>query len=244
MHQASDLADRLNNTGFVVGQHHGNQRPPRFRPGLREPPRQRGEVDQSGGGDGHCLDRPRREPAAGKDGGMLDRRHQQAVAAIIARPVPQAGRERQQVGLRRARREHHIAGVGSDQGGNLLARLLDEVARGPALGVHRRWVADRIERSEHGRARLAAQRRGRVPVQIDPSVHHFSLAHRALFYPIIAGTPNPSKCLLFAPRAMLEDARRDRPALPAAPSHAGPRAAKIRMVIGTYVSLPRSSSAR
>ena len=51
---------------------------------------------------------------------------------------------------------------------NLAPRVLDDAARGPALGVDRRGIAGRLHRRERGLARLAAQRRGRVIVEIGP----------------------------------------------------------------------------
>ena len=64
-----------------------------------------------------------------------------------------------------------LRGLGPDQRGDLLARLLDQAAGGAALGVHRGRIAGTVKRRQHGGARLRPQRRGRVPVEVDTVGH-------------------------------------------------------------------------
>ena len=80
-------------------------------------------------------------------------------------------RERQHVGLRAARGEHHVARLGSDQRGDLLARILDQPPGGAALGMHRGRIAGDLERGHGGGARLLPQRSGCIPVEVDTLGH-------------------------------------------------------------------------
>ena len=104
-----------------------------------------------------------------------------------------------------------------DQCGDLFARLLDEAARGPAFGMDRGRIAGDIERRNHGGAGLAAQRRRRIPVEIDPLSHGLVASRQTItLYNISARSAEcPLKFLLFVPAAVLESARRERPVPPA-----------------------------
>ncbi len=97
---------------------------------------------------------------------MLDRRHQQRVA--------ERRRERQHIGFGAARGEHHVARHDSDQGRHLLARRLNQTARGAAGAMHRRRIAGHLQRCHHRGLGLGAQRRRGVPVEI--GLHHLTRA--------------------------------------------------------------------
>ena len=75
-----------------------------------------------------------------------------------------------------------------------------------ALAMDRRRVPDHIHGREHGGARLRAQRRGRIPVEIDPVRHGVRLQCRRRQLPIVAGVaPHaPLKYLLFVPALVLK----------------------------------------
>jgi hypothetical protein len=99
----------------------------------------------------------------GGDAVMLDRRRVQAAPG-----------QRQRRRLGRARGEDDLARAGADRLGCLRPRPLDDRPRGPALGMHRGRIADRVHRRDHRRARLRAQRRARVPVEIGARPPHSS----------------------------------------------------------------------
>ena len=62
--------------------------------------------------------------------------------------------------------ECDAAGADPRQPRDFAPRVLDDAPRGSALGVDRRGIAGRLHRGERGLARLRAQRRGRVIVEI------------------------------------------------------------------------------
>ena len=75
--------------------------------------------------------------------------------------------------LGRARGEHHLARLAADRRRDLAPRPLDQRPRRPALGMDRGRVADQIAIAAAIAARASGpQRRGRVPVEIDPAAHH------------------------------------------------------------------------
>ena len=73
----SDLADRLNNAGFVIGQHDGNQR---RRPGQQRPQRVARPPRPANPPESRACASGAKAPAS-QDGRMLDRRNQQPVDA-------------------------------------------------------------------------------------------------------------------------------------------------------------------
>ena len=66
-----------------------------------------------------------------------------------------------------------LRGFGADQGRDLRARILDEAPDGAAFAVDRGGIADEIERCPHRVARLPAQRRSCIPVEINPLSHTY-----------------------------------------------------------------------
>jgi hypothetical protein len=205
--QASRLRNRLKGSGLVAGEHEGNQRPGSLPGERRETARERRQIDHAGWRRRHPLDRRGRKPAAGQHRRVLDGGDQQAAARGGAWSGAGQGRERQHVGLGSARGEHHVARLGGDQRRHRAARVLAEAARGPALGMDRRRVAGSLERRDHDGARLVPQRRGRVPVEIDPG-HGFWSGFRSHsgnhLHNTRPGTQHPSKHLLFVPDLVLK----------------------------------------
>jgi hypothetical protein len=91
-----------------------------------------------------------REAAAGADGRMLDRRHQEFVARPFLGGDLDSGRERQHVGFGAARGEDHVGRPGADQAGYVLARMLDQIPGGAPFGMHRGGVAGERQGLLHG----------------------------------------------------------------------------------------------
>src|SRR5277367_3920129 len=75
-------------------------------------------------------------------------------------------RQREIRGLSPARREDDTARRDARQFRDRTPRFLDDSARGAALGMDRGGIAGEVERRGHRRARLGAQRRGRVVIEI------------------------------------------------------------------------------
>ena len=92
-----------------------------------------------------------------------------------ARPGPgraEPGRQRQRVGLGSAGREDHIPrGEPPRRRAIARPRVLDQPAGLTAFRMHRRRIAADVPRRRHRLPRLGAQRRGRIPVEIDPVGH-------------------------------------------------------------------------
>ena len=103
---------------------------------------------------------------------MLDRRDQKPRASAgMSSALLVCRSQGQHVGLGRTRGEDDVARRGTDQRRHLLPCELDQAARGPALAMDRGGIAELVERRHHRGARLRAQRRRRVPVEVGPSVH-------------------------------------------------------------------------
>ena len=166
-----DGRDRLDHAGLVVGVHDGDEHPLATPIEFLDPRLEPPQIDNPVRSYGDFLNLISREPPAAADGGVLDRAHQHTVEpATVARTLD--GRaERQRVGLGSARGEHHVAGLGTDQRGDLLPRHLDQVAGRPALTMDRGRITDLIESRQHGGACHRAQRRRRVPIEIDAIRH-------------------------------------------------------------------------
>src|SRR5713226_8037158 len=179
---------------------------------------------------------------------MLDGRDQESLADGCGRR-----RQRQHIGFRAARGEHHVARLGRDQCRHPLPRLLDQEARGPALGMNRRRIAGRVERCQGRAARRGPQRCGGVPVEIDTITHLFlqywflaywflavsAFDRRAAFCtPKRKARPIPFETLAFCPHTRA----RKRPPRPPGALPWRRCLPKSRMVINTYVhrSLPSS----
>ena len=82
------------------------------------------------------------------------------------RPAAEQRIERRVRGLGAAGHERDAAGADPRQPRDFAPRVLDDAPRRAALGVDRRGIAGRLHRGERGLARLRAQRRGRVIVEI------------------------------------------------------------------------------
>ena len=157
--------DRLKDAGLVVGEHQRDQR--RGLPGARERLRQRRQIDaRRRAVTATCSTMRGRKPPARQHRRMLDRRDQQPVAGRAA--GPDRRRQRQHVGLGAARGEHHIARLGADQRRDLprAPPRPGGARRGPSACTED-GLPTRSSAASHGGARLRAQRRGRIPVEID-----------------------------------------------------------------------------
>ncbi len=129
------LRDRLDHAGLVVGEHDRDQRAQSFRRVSREPALQR-----SRGRLAPPRSPERCRPHAARSG-RRSRTDGCSIADTSSRSQPlatsvgpgEARRQRHHVRLGAARREHDVARLGADQRGDLLARLLDQVASRPAL---------------------------------------------------------------------------------------------------------------
>ncbi len=142
MHQGRHLRDRLNNPGFVIGQHHRNERAAFLvLPPCAELPGERSEVDHARFGHRESPHRPGRKAASRQDRRVLDARHQQVTKGRLVRPTaPRPGRKHQHIRFGATGGEDDIPRLGPDQCSDLLTRLLHHPAGGPALGMDRGGV--------------------------------------------------------------------------------------------------------
>ena len=90
---------------------------------------------------GKILDRVGGETTAAQHRGVLDGRHKKPVAPVLCARRLERRRQRQHVGFGRAGGEGDVLGLRADQAPRLFARLLNDMARGAALGVDRGGVA-------------------------------------------------------------------------------------------------------
>jgi hypothetical protein len=154
--QPRDLLDRLQGAGLVVGQHDRHQP----RPPLGDQIFERAKIDRAVSGYRNFAGpRQRLEHAI-----MFDCRHQ---TRLGRKPVQ--GRS---VGFGAAAGENDARSAAMrhaqiERQRQLCARGLDDLARRPPGAMHRRGIADHIERRQHGIARAHRQRRRRVPIEID-----------------------------------------------------------------------------
>ena len=103
---------------------------------------------------------------------MLDRRDQQAIERpLLAAPTSMTGDSASAFASVPPEVKITLRAIGADQRRDLLARLLDHLPRRAALAVHRGRIAGQVQRGAQGLARLRAQRRTRIPVQIDARDH-------------------------------------------------------------------------
>ena len=142
--------DRLNDTRLVVGHHHAEQHASAAGTRMRQRTRNRLQID-----DAVLARRQRnhlgaRRARRGEHRVVLDRRNADGLPAARHHTI---------IGFRCAAGEHDLARLGADQRGDLLARGIDHGTHPPALGVHRRRVADRIVCGKHRRARHRPQGR-------------------------------------------------------------------------------------
>ncbi len=231
VHQAGNLGDRLNNPGFVIGQHERNQQPLSRK--LDQPTLECAEIDCAAIRDRQLVHHVSGKPAAGENRRVLDGGDQQPLTWRL--PGSQRRCQRQHVGLGPPRGEHYIAWFRRDQGGDLLACLLHDLARRPALGMNRGGIADKVERRKHGGARFWSQRGGGVPIEINAIGHGYSRSCRMVLSAGPWAVPNTSETLAFCPG---QYAKNPRPVpVPAR------RRAKLKstMLLGSYVHLPPPS---
>src|SRR5439155_24517541 len=131
------------------------------------------------------------------------------------------------VRLGSARGEHDVARRGSNECGHLFPRLLDQMACGAALAMDRGRVTDEVERGKRRRARLFAQWRGCVPIEVDALVHGLRSA-AVRWRRQASGASTRCETLAFCPRTRA----RKRP--PRAPVGVGDsRLRKSEMVLDT-----------
>ena len=102
----------------------------------------------------------------------------ETMSRSTAGPLPrlQTRRKRERIRFRSARGEDDVLRLGADGRGNRGARILDQPPRLAALGMDRRRIAAESQSARHRRPRLGAQRRGRVPVEIDALGHGSHIA--------------------------------------------------------------------
>ena len=130
--QRGGLGDRLDHAGLVVRQHQADQRrrPDRQQP-RQAPPRSA---------------TPSRSTGRIVGAGAAARTASCSVAPMMTRPAGAERVHRQGVGLGAAGGEHDIRRPRAEPGGERLARIFQDAARGAAGGMHRGRVAGDLER--------------------------------------------------------------------------------------------------
>ena len=202
VHDLRDLSDRLNDAGFVIGKHHRNQRPR----GLLQRDVERHEIDHAVAGDRERLDALVGKTAAGcepKDARLRIRTDRSRGSLRPA--TSNAGVRASMLASVAPLVNVTFFGIGADQMGDLLARLLHQATDGAALGVHGGSISGQSQGAAHGGPRLLAQRGGGIPVEIRALGHDFSPVSNYRF------ALEPAKSLLFALGIVLE--ARNRPVL-------------------------------
>ena len=99
---------------------------------------------------------------------MLDGRDQQKIPGTPVGAEFDARGQGQHVGLGRTRGENHSARLGAHQCRDLCARAFNQGPGGPTLRMHGRRIAAELAGGNHRGTGLGAQRRRRIPVEIDP----------------------------------------------------------------------------
>ena len=149
---------------------------------------------------------PRRQTARPREPRRARSRRPAAAAPAFRRRAEARG-QRQRIRFRAARRKHDILRQAANCAGHDSAGILDQPPRFTALGVHRGWIARDVPRMRHRRPRLGAERRGRIPVEIDARGHG---AHIACFRapPISpwAGGWSASACPVLTPPSSIRTA--------------------------------------
>ena len=162
MDQRRRFRDRLDHACLVICALQGHKRATGTATGGLEPVEIDASVRSQGRDLGGRKPMPRQDASvlAGGDDEPLERRRVWAAAELgIERGVRRLGA---------AGDERDATGAHSRQPRDLVPCVLDDTARGPALGVDRRGIAGRLHRCERRLARVRAQRRGRVIVEIGP----------------------------------------------------------------------------
>ena len=162
MNDRRGFRHRLNDAGFVVGEHQRNQRPRRFGNGFGE----RRQIEPTLRIDRQFLDCLAGKASARAHRDVLDGREQKFRSRKLVAGDLDCRRQRQHIGFGAARGKKHVTGACPDQCRDLFARLLDQTPRGAALGVHRGRIAGDRKRLGKGRPGLIAQRRRGVPIEI------------------------------------------------------------------------------
>ena len=157
MHDFCNFRSRLDDTRLVIRSLHGGGRTGRKRSLKRI------QIDGTIFQHRNCLELAGLEAMAGKDAWMLDGANRQRLTpSRLQKPIRRLGPAAREIDLRCINLENR---------GDGFARVLDNLARGAALGVDRRRIADAIERRNHRGARLRAQRRGGIMVEIGAGLH-------------------------------------------------------------------------
>ena len=160
-----EVGQRLHHARLVVGRHDGDARDPG-----RERAGQRVGVDDAGGVDGELT---RIEAGFGRgagrlahggvlDGGREEHRLTPLLAGRLGRP------QKSQIGrLGAAGSEDDLAGVAAEEGGHLVAGLLEQATGPLRRGVAAGGIAeDGLVDCGHGRCHLGPQRRGGGVIEI------------------------------------------------------------------------------
>src|SRR6185437_16633180 len=142
-----------------------NERPPTSHMVFFKLSRKDGKVD-----DAFLRDRDKSgslaiEASAGQHRGMLHGRE----IAVPCLPAPRGKSER--ISLGPAAGKDHILGRSAEELRHADPRRLDRGARGPALLMHRGWVAIEIKSATDRLAHLGAERSCRVIIEIRALVH-------------------------------------------------------------------------
>ena len=198
MDDVSDLANRLNNSGLVIGEHHRNQRRRADRSAACSASR------STMPGFGHRNPRDLFRPQSVRPAPPTDARSPIPAAGRKPpgpRPADQPGDSARALASVPPEVKTTSAGSAPTSARDLPARLLDRPARGAAFGMDGGRVPGKFQGRQHGGARLRPQRRGGIPVEIGtPALggfhRHFYNRHRTCHPPI---TGYEKACILPPP---------------------------------------------
>ena len=157
------LGDGVDHAGLVVGQHQADQ----GRGAGRQAALQRREVQ-------HPLP-VHRQPFRLRRGGQY-RRVLGGAGQEAAAPAQAANR--QDVRLGPAGGEDHVPRPGAEAGRHLGARLFQQAPGGPALGMDGGRIAGQVQRLQHRKPGLGAQRLGGIGVKVEGGRGHASASPR------------------------------------------------------------------
>ena len=191
MHELGGLRDRLDHAGLVVGEHERDQRPRTpARASALKPPLERRQIDDPSSVTGSSSTCSRSKAPARQHRRMLDRRDQQPVARRPAgSPTAMASAPAY---WPRSPPEVKVTQRGSPptRAATLSrASSIDWRAARPSACTEEGLPAS-VERGQHRRPRLRAQRRRRIPVEIDPRHHQCRLVAAARRYLTVYGFHN------------------------------------------------------
>ena len=160
MDQRCGFRNRLDHACLVICALQRHERATGTAAGGLEPVEIHASVRQQG------RDLGARKPMPRQDAGMLASGDDEPLERRRVRAAAEPGIERGVRRLGAAGDERDATGAHSRQPRDLVPCVFDDTPRGPALGVDRRGIAGRLHRRKRRLARLRAQRRGRVIVEI------------------------------------------------------------------------------